>query len=158
MDKYVVLDCDETILYSRSCVPGSILFLYEDDDMSSFTIARPSAKAFLEALQAKGYRVIMMTQGYAAFQRTALKLVGLDHYFEAIYGYVTPIEVTPMPALEKYVLVDNCHYREWTVAEKRKWLGKLDETNSVKCVPFHGLEANEDSLLTLLPEIYRLLA
>lgn len=164
MDNLIIVDVDESVVYSRSQVPGSTEFFYNGETNPSYTIVRPSAKPFLQALKDKGYKIICMTQGEIMFQRYVLQLTGLWDSYEDIYGYYYgdshwQLLTTPMPELpEKWVLVDNLPQNSPTLQDKRKWLKSNLDNHFVQCIDFHGLESEEDSLLTLLPEIDRLLA
>lgn len=158
--KLVIVDLDESVAYSRRKVEGSIEFFYDNETTPSYTIVRPSAKPFLQALKDRGYRIVCMTQGLVPFQQRVLAEAGLWEYYEGIYGYISQsLDTTAMPELpEKWVLVDNLPQNSPTLYDKRKWLKSNLDDHFVQCTDFHGLEDEESSLLTLLPEIDRLLA
>lgn len=168
--KTVIMDIDETVLYSRSQVPGSVAFRFMDEPFDSYTIERPSAREFLTVLESEGYDLRVMTSGLVEFQIEALKQVYLLDFFNEISGYVAKKDVDGRPLkgpygrvalkgalkpLDQWLLVDNLHSRDWNLADKRSWLGvdSFAPNQHVHCESFYGLEAPQDSLLLLLPEI-----
>jgi hypothetical protein len=158
----VFVDCDETLLYSRNHVPGSISFRYGKDTYDSYTLKRPSAEQFLYELHQK-YTVMVVTQGVIGFQAQALALAGLSEYIEEIYGYEndlkTRIKAPSSSQLisSRWVLVDNCIAHEDILDDKRRWLQAefVEGVNFLNCTPFYGVE--ETSLLDLVPSIKELL-
>ena len=168
MKPTLFLDCDETILYSRSHIVragsaykdgetgGSIPFMYKDDVKPSCTLARPSAKMFLDTVKDK-YHIRMITQGWVSFQQAALKAAGLLEYFEDIYGYaddgIDPTIVERIKLPEKWALVDNDPFPY----VKARWLGVDDGWNGrlINCSAWMG--HGEQSLMDLLPAIEKVL-
>ena len=163
----IFLDHDETLMWSRSKVTGSKEFMFQmpgGRQEASYTILRPGAIEFLEALKARGYRIAMLTQGWASFQLACLSQYGIQEYFEEIYGY-TPDggltwEIEELPPQGKWLLVDNMEADDYyRTSIKRNWLRSGDfrqGVNYLTCEDFTGYD-NGQYLTSLLPEIYRIL-
>lgn len=156
VDKIVLLDLDETLIYSRSPVDGCIDVMWEGQ--KGYTKVRPSAEAFLIALKEKGYTIMSLTQGVVAWQIECLKALNLLHYFEGIYGRTDLYgysHIAPPLADSRSVLVDNLSAYE--LRQKADWIEEGGATSGschfIRCVSFEGHEDTEDSLLELLPEI-----
>lgn len=149
----VYIDLDETLVWSRSNVPGSVKVISAIS--TGFTIARPSAKEFLEILK-PDYRLASITTGIVEWQKDVLEKLGLLHYFEEINGWLdldrTKHSVFERP--EKWLLVDNYPPHSMNLMDKLQWLG-IDEFkphNFVKAEDFEG-RGDPAPLTLLIPEI-----
>lgn len=164
----LMLDHDETMFWSRSKVPGSKEFTFEmpgGRQERSYTILRPGTVEFLEACKERGYRIVMLTQGWASFQLACLAQYDLQDYFEEIYGY-TPggglnWEIEELPPQGKWLLVDNMDPNDfYRTSIKRNWLRQgQDFRQGVNYLTVDDFEGYDDvhPLTDLLPEIYRIL-
>ena len=154
MKPTIYLDIDETLVYSRSPLPDSILWQSKQWG-SCYTIARPSSYDFIKELS-KDYRIASVTQGVVGFQKEVLEKVGLLGYFEDIYGWGDIYRSTVLyPTQEEHwLLVDNMYAQD--LYEKAKWLGvhMLVEDQFIHCDPFYGHEDNIKTLTDLLPEVH----
>lgn len=160
MQKICFVDIDETLIFSRYKVPGSIPV--EWDGTIDYTIVRESAYDFLKALKDKGYKIVMLTTGVVSWQKACLEALGLLDYFDDFHGYESvlrhdPGEYIPLREVTDWVLVDNYHCQSRNIWPKPKWLGGCDdEEHYVQCATFYGIpEGPDEALTTLLPEIYR---
>ena len=158
--KTVILDIDETLVYSRMKLENSLLFHYEGKE--EFTLIRPSAEAFLKELKSRNYRVVSLTQGHLPWQEAVLTAGGIRHYFEGVYGRdnLYGYENGTYPDLTgcQWVLVDNLHYSNRDLEPKAIWIkqgggGDLSASNSIKCESFHGTEFPGKTLMALFQEI-----
>lgn len=161
MSKIVIVDIDETLVYSRSKLPGSIQFS-DDEGQTAYTLPREGIWQFLQQLKEKDYRIISVTQGVVPFQRTVLEAAGVLDYFEEIYGWTSTARTfatRPDLGESKWVLVDNLHHEDSVLWEKAGWIGAtLDpEINFVQCEPFVG-DTSVACLTTLIPKIEEFLA
>lgn len=176
MRKVLIMDIDETLVYSRSRKPFTGCNSFEDTDgYVCHTIARPGAKEFLQEITDKDIDLISVTQGVVPFQIMVLGRLGLLDFFQDynqmedgeevwdtnIFGWksVSRNSVTK-PNLEgcKWVMVDNLAHDDWTLREKMYWIGsEFDpELNFVKCEEFRNDKAQD--LRELIPRIELLLS
>jgi len=158
LNKYIIVDIDETLVYSRSRHPDSLDIQEYPGDC---TLPRPGSHEFLQKAKDEGWRIISLTQGVVPFQREVLRTCGLLDYFEEIYGWtnVQRYEATrpTFEADDKWVMVDNLtHY---DLYEKAMWLQTAFEpgVNFIKCEEFWGHYEEEHCLTTLLPKIKEML-
>lgn len=167
----IFLDHDETLMWSRSPVPGCKEFMfsagtsYPGDNRMSYTILRSGSEEFLEALKERGYSIQMLTQGWASFQHACLSQYGIDHYFERIYGYNPDMslnwEIEELPPQGKWLLVDNMDPNDfWRTNIKKNWMRMGDQfrqgINYLMADEYIGID-DVPPLTDLLPEIYRIL-
>lgn len=164
MNKPILLvDCDETLIYSRSNVPGSASFIDKIDKKVEYTIIRPGTKEFLEAVHDR-YKVMMVTQGIVSFQEQCLEIHGISHLIDYIYGCLSRTELNfqphELPPEDKWLLIDNFSDQDWgNTAVKRQWLKQdrfQEGINYLECEPFWGFD-NGQSLCELLPKVYEIL-
>lgn len=150
MPKYLIVDIDETLVYSRQRFPESIQFI-DDEGRTSYTIPRPSAHTFLKAAKEKGWVIISLTQGVVPFQKEVLRATGLLSYFHEVYGWATIMrhdcnyrELRNLLGEDKWVLIDNLPH--FMLQEKSMWLGvDLDpSSNFIQCDEFTGGEDRQD--------------
>lgn len=160
VDKYIIVDIDETLVYSRSRIADSINI--GGDYEGEPTCPRPGAHQFLQMAKAEGWRIISLTQGVVPFQREVLRACGLLDYFEEIYGWETTRRVSATrPKFEedaKWVMVDNLHHFE--LDEKAMWLDIHEfepSVNFIKCQEYRGYHDDTHCLTTLIPAIKAML-
>ena len=157
--KYLIVDIDETLVYSRGQVPGSIPV---NARWQGHTIPRPDAHEFLTKAKDKGWSIVSVTQGIIPYQVDVLSVAGLMSYIEDIYGWLDDNRSSVhLPALETedWVMVDNLHYQDGILLEKQSWLRTSfdPEVNFVQCEGFWG-NPNIAGLCSLLPTIEELLS
>lgn len=172
--KVVILDIDETLVFSRNKTYGSIEFRYLNDVGMSYTKARPSARSFLEALRDRGYTLLFLTQGLVEFQIEVLRNLELLEFFQdggIIHGYGFALpegysggaihHIIKTPHLEegtKWVMVDNLPKGSYVV-QKAGWLGRGQFTDSdyIQVEEYHGTDSDPQDLNELLPRIEAML-
>lgn len=159
MSKILVVDIDETLVYSVRPLPESIKF--EFAGCSVWTCPRPGAHQFLQEARKEGWVIISVTQGVVPFQEKVLAACGLLGYFDGIFGWAdtNKTEVLRPVGLDShnFVMVDNRSYDDWILQEKQGWMGvEFDpEVNFVECEDWVGHEV--PCLTTLLPRIKQLM-
>lgn len=164
MQKVVILDIDETLLYSRSRLAQSILF-EDDGDICPTLLREPKDTfAFLDYLHAQGYLIVSITQGVVSFQRNALEAVGILHYFHDIFGWNSVARVainSPQDFLsdKHWVMMDNLSHMSRDLAEKEIWVGKEfdPDINFIKVDEFWGGPATPlTEYIPKIEELFRL--
>lgn len=164
MKPTIWVDLDETLLWCRSPVEGSVYFRYEDDEEDSYAKLRPSAIEFLEALKDK-YDLKVMTQSGLDFKYVVLEKLGIKHYFSDFYG-ATKVEKTSWGSLditwknvealpEKWLLIDNYSDRDGRLLDKLNMLGVggLQEGVNFLCGGTYQGEEDEPPLTSLISKI-----
>jgi len=155
-EKILIVDIDETLVYSREQMSDSVAVDWEGT--TDYTKARPGAHDFLAAAKAEGWTIISVTQGVVPFQEAVLEAVGMLHYFKDIYGWTSVhrnnVKRPNLSSDDKWVMVDNLHYTY--LAEKENWIGASFNPliNFVQCDEYRG--GVTTCLTTLLPRIKEL--
>lgn len=156
----LMVDMDETLVYSRGKTDGSISFLHRGE--TCYVSLRPSAIPFLEAVKEK-YNLRIVTQGIVEYQEEVLKACGIRQYFESLHGYLTDdaythrVDPGPVADVPKvWALIDNDPFPyikfEWLGCSKNVRIPQL-----VNCKNYYGGGVEQGSLLDHLPALGRLL-
>lgn len=153
----IVLDIDETLVYARRKVKGSIEV--QSPVGSGPAILRPGTVEFLEDLKSRNFEIISVTQGVVPWQKAVLDALGIGEFFSGIYGwedlYRTKASRIDL-STSLVVMVDNLSHTE--LHEKEQWMNiTLDPNkNFIRCDEFHGLP-NSVGIQHLIPQILLLL-